>query len=79
MQCALSPVGPSTMRSAAGCPVRVALIALAAVASLRAQCNLGWAAGPGLAGTDGEVHAMTWWDPDGAGPRTPVVVMGGSF
>jgi len=30
-------------------------------------------------GTDGIVHASTWWDPDGAGPATPVVVFGGEF
>ena len=28
---------------------------------------------------DGEVLAMTVWDPDGAGPNDPVLVVGGSF
>lgn len=28
---------------------------------------------------NGNVNAMTWWDPDGEGPRSPVIVVGGRF
>ena len=30
-------------------------------------------------GTDGLVYASTWWDPDGTGPLTPRIVVGGAF
>jgi len=30
-------------------------------------------------GTNRWVNAMTWWDPDGPGPRTPLVVLVGKF
>ena len=37
-----------------------------------AWSNFGW-------GTDGPVNAITTWDPDGDGPLTPQVVIGGEF
>lgn len=44
-----------------------------------AQCVGGWQPGDGLPGVDGEVRAMTWWDPDGPGPLPRVLVVGGQF
>lgn len=44
-----------------------------------AQCDLEWAPGDGLPGTNGTVYATTSWDPDGAGPADPLVVVGGHF
>ena len=46
-----------------------------------AQCP-SWTAGPlSLAqqGADGEIEAAVEWDPDGAGPAAPVLVVGGTF
>lgn len=45
----------------------------------RSQCGSQWQPGSGIPGTDGEVFATTMWDPDGPGPRTPVLVIAGSF
>jgi hypothetical protein len=45
----------------------------------RAQCQAQWLPGNPLAGVDGDVNAMVAWDPDGAGPQEPVVVVGGKF
>lgn len=46
----------------------------------RAQCPPeGWLPGEGYCGADGSVYAMTMWDPDGDGPMTPRVIVGGSF
>ncbi|HEX6811868.1 MAG TPA: hypothetical protein VF384_09630 [Planctomycetota bacterium] len=44
-----------------------------------AQCSTSWLPPPSLPGVDGYVNAMTNWDPDGAGPATPVTVVGGRF
>lgn len=55
------------------------VLGLSTVAA-RAQCPLaGWAPGIGVSGTDGSVNALSLWDPDGAGPQTMKVVVGGSF
>ncbi|HEU4420610.1 MAG TPA: WD40 repeat domain-containing protein, partial [Planctomycetota bacterium] len=64
-------------------PSPIALVALAAAALLVApatgQCPLQWLPGPQLSGTDEMIVAVCEWDPDGAGPRTPVIVAGGKF
>lgn len=44
-----------------------------------AQCPNGFDAAAGLPGTNNTVFATTVWDPDGAGPQTPKVVLGGMF
>ncbi|MCA8949607.1 MAG: hypothetical protein KDE27_08905 [Planctomycetes bacterium] len=44
-----------------------------------AQCDTRWIEGLGLPGVAGAVHAAHWWDPDGPGPRTEVLVVGGEF
>src|SRR2546423_2506355 len=46
----------------------------------RAQsCPAQWLPGDGLPGLDGTVYALAIWDPDGAGPLPPVMVLGGQF
>lgn len=42
-------------------------------------CFTGYIAGDGVRGVDGYVYGSTMWDPDGPGPRTPVLVIVGSF
>ena len=49
------------------------------VIDMAAQCNSQWAPGESFPGVDGEVYAMVEWDPDGAGPISPRLVVGGSF
>lgn len=44
-----------------------------------AQCANGWLPGGGIAGVHGRVEAATVWDPDGNGPQTPRLVVGGDF
>jgi hypothetical protein len=44
-----------------------------------AQCSTSWLPSLSLPGVVGDVQAITTWDPDGAGPATPVVVVGGRF
>ncbi|MEX2220024.1 MAG: hypothetical protein WD749_14830 [Phycisphaerales bacterium] len=38
-----------------------------------------WQTIDGLPGVAGTVHAITQWDPDGSGPRQPLIVVGGNF
>jgi hypothetical protein len=53
----------------------------ATVSPAAGQCDGQWVTGldQGLRGMDGPVYALQVWDPDGAGPRPPVVVAGGAF
>ncbi len=55
------------------------LTTIAFAATAAGQCNTLWLPGPPVAGTNLNVGAMVEWDPDGSGPRTPVVVLGGDF
>jgi hypothetical protein len=58
----------------------LATIALAFLnAKGAAQCDPQWAPGDGVPGTNGAVTATTRWDPDGPGPLSPVLVVGGTF
>ncbi|MEY3162328.1 MAG: hypothetical protein RIT25_2319, partial [Planctomycetota bacterium] len=61
----------------------LALLALGALApGLAAQCAPQWQPGdgvPGVIGGSTVVRAVTNWDPDGAGPITPKIVVGGIF
>ena len=63
-------------------PCRLApFVVVAAVVgrALLAQCELApGALAPHLV-TDGTVRTTVNWDPDGAGPRTPLLVVGGTF
>lgn len=58
----------------------VAFWLAASVDPLTAQCaNLWLPSSGGLPGVDGRVCASMLWDPDGAGPRPPALVLGGDF
>lgn len=58
----------------------ICLVTAAALgAPAAADCPEQWLPGDRVPGTGGSVHATTTWDPDGPGPRAPVLVAGGSF
>jgi hypothetical protein len=44
-----------------------------------AQCPPQWLTGEGIPGVSSTVYATMAWDPDGPGPRSEVLVVGGSF
>lgn len=44
-----------------------------------AQCQPRWLEGAGVPGVNGVIYATATWDPDGPGPRTPLIVVGGNF
>lgn len=44
-----------------------------------AQCAGQWLPGDGLLGTNGTVNAAMMWDPDGSGPKSPQLVIAGTF
>lgn len=52
---------------------------LLALPAAVAQCGLAWSNGDGVPGTNGAVSATVLWDPDGAGPAAPLLVVGGNF
>jgi hypothetical protein len=52
---------------------------LAAALSARADCPAEWLPGEGVPGLDGDVYAMTTWDPDGPGGQPELLVVGGDF
>lgn len=61
-------------------PLLRALVLLAAsLAAAPAQCNPQWQPGDPIQNMHGTVNASVSWDPDGAGPALPVLVVGGSF
>jgi hypothetical protein len=76
----ISVQSPASMRKA----IVVATMLLAATAlpyRAAGQCPSDWLPGagqPGITG-DGAVAAMTKWDPDGAGPKSEVLVAVGGF
>ncbi|MCA8975223.1 MAG: hypothetical protein KDC98_10905 [Planctomycetes bacterium] len=56
------------------------VLSLCAFASpTRSQCATQWVSGSSIPGTNSWVNATTFWDPDGAGPATPRLVLGGYF
>ena len=61
----------------------VCLLAVVGASSVRAQCTPGWQpfdpTTASIPGVNGQVFATTMWDPDGPGPQTPRLVIGGSF
>src|SRR5690606_15023067 len=70
---------PMTWLTETLCAFLVAAAALVPLRSLGAQsCDPFWREIPGI-GTESFVFALTTWDPDGAGPRDPVLVVGGTF
>jgi len=55
-------------------------LALCCAPTKAEPCDHEWIpSGEFLHQLNGNVYAMTWWDPDGDGPRTPVIAVGGSF
>ena len=44
-----------------------------------AQCATQWLGGDEVPGVAGTVRATTTYDPDGAGPATPLLVVAGEF
>lgn len=46
---------------------------------LMSQCATTWVQGMGVPGTDGDVLATAFWDPDGSGPLPPRLIAGGDF
>jgi hypothetical protein len=71
----------ATRTSIVCCAVFAALLAIATTA--KAQCVPQWQTVNPTAtsepGTNGTVYATTTWDPDGPGPQTPKLVVGGAF
>jgi hypothetical protein len=60
-------------------PLLPILLLLASATTARAQCVPQWLPGEGNAGVGGRVDDLAWWDADGAGPISPVVVVAGQF
>ncbi|MEZ6036410.1 MAG: hypothetical protein R3F29_02940 [Planctomycetota bacterium] len=56
-----------------------AAVTICSAASLCAQCSLGSSMVGPIAGVDGVVRAIVNWDPDGAGPASPLAVVAGDF
>lgn len=50
-----------------------------AIPELAAQCAPAWQPGIGATGTLGSVDHARLWDPDGAGPLSPRLLLGGGF
>ena len=48
-------------------------------ANAGAQCEARWLPGEGIPGLDDSAFATIHWDPDGAGPVTPKLVVAGRF
>jgi trimeric autotransporter adhesin len=48
-------------------------------AAVQSQCAPQWLPGQSVPGVNGVVRAMTEWDPDGAGPLPPRIVVAGDF
>lgn len=63
------------------CRAPIAGILVAFAGTAQAQCPPQWLPGQGYKTTalNGSVRAMVTWDPDGPGPRPPLLVVSGSF
>ena len=61
--------------------ILIASVLVCAPGAARAQgtCDGGWLPGDGIPGILGVVWCSTMWDPDGPGPRSPLLVVGGIF
>ena len=59
-------------------PILLACV-VSAAASAQSPCPADWNGPLGVPGTDGSIVAFKVWDPDGAGPRQPLLVVVGSF
>ncbi len=54
-------------------------LVLSAAGAARGQCPPSWQPGSGIPGINGLVFDVVSWDPDGAGPLPPVLVIGGNY
>src|ERR1051325_2399444 len=52
---------------------------LSGASTAHGQCAFQWKPGNDSPTVNGLVYAMTVWDPDGAGPQPPLLVIGGDF
>ena len=55
------------------------LVCLLLSVGLCAQAHLQWQPGEQANGPNGDVRTSVWWDPDGSGPLTERLVLGGYF
>ncbi len=53
--------------------------ALLTAGSVPAMAQCDWLPGEAKPGTNGTVHEMTTWDPDGPGPQPELLIAGGTF
>lgn len=72
-------MNPTTRRLLATPWLATILLALLLCRPTAAQCQNGWDVGAGALGTNHVIYVSTMWDPDGAGPLPPRVVVGGQF
>src|SRR6185436_15361802 len=63
------------IRASVLCSLATAALSAAAAA----QCGPQWLPAPAALGPSGTVRAVTMWDPDGPGPRAPMLIIGGAF
>jgi hypothetical protein len=59
--------------------LRPCTVVLLLASAISAQCQTQWVPGEGIAGVDDLIHAAVRWDPDGAGPLPPALVVAGRF
>lgn len=67
------------MKPTPACRLLVATALAALAAPAVAQCTNRWEPGYGCPGVNGQVDAMTRWDPDGAGPAAEELALAGPF
>ena len=60
-------------------PSLAAVLIAASSPTVSAQCSTHWTSVSAVPGADGPVLASVTWDPDGAGPLEPRLVVGGQF
>ncbi|MCR9243828.1 MAG: hypothetical protein NXI31_02270 [bacterium] len=61
-------------------PLVLSTTALAVLTPLAtSQCATDWVPGDGYPGVHGNIYEAVWWDPDGAGPRGEILVVGGNY
>ncbi len=71
--------GRWSARSLLTLAVAAAGVVLGGPAAARGECEPRWLPGDSIPGVNGDVCAVTTWDPDGAGPAGELLVVGGEF
>lgn len=59
--------------------VAIAVVGASLPSMCLGQCEKGWLPGDGVTGVNGLPAGLATWDPDGSGPRGPLVVVRGSI